>query len=121
MMDRKKAEQGKITIYWWNFNTKTLDHKGTYEEFSKKKSIKIRPVKHPSIKGYVGFRAKIPVGSAIITYDDFSYNYPKLIDKFQFEQAYQHFLDNAIIIFLTYLGDKTTYISRWSDKKINWR
>jgi hypothetical protein len=115
-----KAENKEIKIWWWNFGSKTTDHKGTYAEYLKKKNIKISQVKHPTTKS-TGYRAKIFVGSAIITYDDFSYDYPKLTNELQFEQGYTRFLDNAIVLFLTYLGDKTKFESPNKDYQINWR
>ena len=117
---KKEAEEKQIEIYWWNMGTKTLDHKGTYKEFLNKKDIKISEVKHPRTKT-TGYRAKIYVGSAIITYDDFSYEYPKLTNKLQFEQAYLRFLDCAIELYLTYLGDKTLFVGSGRQHKINWR
>ena len=120
-MNRTTVEQNNsISIYWWNFGSKTLDHKGTYSEYLHKKGIKISNIKHPFTKT-TGLRAKMCLGSAIITYDDYSYDYPKLSNDNQFEQAYSRFLDNAIKLFLTYLGDKTTYDSDQAHYKINWR
>ena len=119
-MNRKAAEQKHISVHWWNMGRKTLDHKGTYAEFLDKKGIKISRVKHPTVKSG-GFRAKFYVGSSIIQYDDFCYDYPNLASENQFEQAYLRFLDEAITMFLTYLGDKTVFSNGYGrERLINW-
>jgi len=109
----KEALQKQITIYWWNLGTKTLDHKGTYGEFFKKKEIKISEVKHPNNKEYKALKFNMPIGSSRIIF------YTSLGSKTAWD--YAEMFNNAIKLFLTYLGDKTLFYGNNREFKINWR
>lgn len=108
-METKEAEQKEITIYWWNFGTKTLDHKGSYKEFLDKKDIRVRQINHPIHKGTKGYRFNMPIGSSIIHFDTF-------------DGDYINCLTSAIKLFLTYLGNKTLFINNYGmEYRLNWR
>lgn len=107
-MEFKEALQKHISIYWWNFGTRTLDFKGTYEEFFKQKGIKISKIKKFNGDKINGLRFKVPVGSCRITIDVLYSSW--FIDNF----------DKVIQIFLSYLGDKAKLNGFSREIKINW-
>ena len=45
-MEKQKALNRDIKIYWWNFNKKQLDFSGTYKEWFEKNKIKITVIKN---------------------------------------------------------------------------
>lgn len=99
----------RISVYWWNLGKKTLDFKGEYSVFLKSKGISKRQITHPVVKTEKGFRFKISVSSQNATLDIFSQG--------EFASC-----NDAIVIFLTMLGDKALFIDGSGvEHKINWR
>ena len=119
LMEQEKIEFGEalnknLFIYWWNMGTKKIDHKGTYKEFFEKREIKIRRnIKHPITGEKCGTRFYMPIGSSIITFDTFGGT--------QTPWEYAEKFNNAIKLFLTYLGDKSLLLGNNREYKINWR
>ncbi len=108
-MNKQEALQKNITIYWWNMGSKTLDFKGTYKDYLKKKDIKITKIKHPFSKDTTGLRFKIPLCSSIVRLDTFDSDIINSLDK-------------AIMIISTLLGDKTKFNNGYGrEYQINWR
>ena len=102
-MELKEALQKNITIYWWNFGTKTLDFKGTYKDFLEERDIKIKEI---NLKDKHYWNIDFSCGSAnfkIQIYGNFS------ID----------ILDTAIKQFLSYLGDRAKFQSYNREYNIN--
>jgi hypothetical protein len=92
-----------ITIYWWNFRKKTLDFKGSYKDFFKKKGFKLS---QKTQDGIVFYTLRMPCGCSNITFKTVS--------------TEQDFLDTAIKLFLTYLGDKAVFETKYRTYRINW-
>jgi hypothetical protein len=107
-MDFKEAMKQNITIHWWNFGTKTLDFKGTYEEWFKKQNVKISKINKYQGEEVEGLRFKVPVGSCRITMD------------FLHTSWYIQNFDAVIKAYASYLGDKTKFNSYNQEYKINW-
>jgi len=107
-MNKIEGEQKQITIWWWNLGTKTLDFKGSYKEFFASKNIKVSKIKHPSVKDVSGYRFKIK---------------PQYICRLDcFDSDYINNANNAMLIYLTLLGDKTVFHDGYGRVyKINWR
>jgi len=107
-MNKLEGEKKQITIHWWNFQTKTLDFKGTVKDYLLKRSITVRKIKHPRDKTVGGYRFKIPLSSSSTTLDIFDSDYISCINE-------------VIKTFLSQLGDKTLYYSPYGRSyKINW-
>ena len=111
-MELKEALKKQIVVHWRNFGKKTLDFRGTYEDFFKEKNIKISKISKKAGERFLvdvkGFRFKIPVGSAIIDLKVFSSSW--ILDD----------LDSAIKLFTTYLGDKTLFTGYNKTYRLNW-
>ena len=103
-MDRKYWESQEISIHWWNMGTKTLDYKGTYKGYLAKKDIKVTTINRNGVKGY---HFSMSLSAATVKLDTFSTDYYRCCD-------------DAIMVFLTLLGDKTTYSTPRRDYHINW-
>jgi hypothetical protein len=103
-MDRKYWENKEITVHWWNCGSKTLDYKGTYKGYMKLKGIKVSTLKRNISEGY---RFLIPLSppckATLETCGDFS-----------------RCCDEAIQIFITLLGDKSTLETPRRTYKIHW-
>ena len=107
--DLNKIGNTNLSIYWWNFGSKTLDFKGSYKEYLEKRNIKMRIIKHPFHKEINGLRFKIPLSSCVSTLDIFDNNIIRNCDE-------------AIKIFLTLMGDKHLFINgSRRNIKLNWR
>jgi len=103
-MELKEALKKPIIIYWWNFGTKTLDFKGSYEDYLNKREIKIKEINLKD-KHYcnISFRC----GSANFKIQIYGNDFISVLDE-------------AIKSFLVYLGDKTLFKSYRRQYKLNW-
>ena len=106
-MEKKEAEQKQISIYWWNMGTKTLDFEGNYKDYLKRKNIKIR-------KSLGNYQAPL-----------LNFNISLSSSRIKFitaERDYVIAFTQAIILFLTQLGDKTLFVDGYNrEYQINWR
>ncbi len=97
----EKAKEKTVTVYWWNFGTKTLDYTGTYQGYMDKKDIIVEPIVHPRFTKIKGLRFIRDWGTATFIYE--SYNTDT-------EKSYF----NAIQMFLVVMGDRAKIIcDRW--------
>ncbi len=108
MITINEALQQPITIHWWNFGSKTLDYKGTYEGYLNKRNITFTEITHPFNNETKGLRFKISTSSTTCTYDNYDYDYERCF----FE---------AIKIFLSMMGDRSMISTNRWDLKVNWR
>jgi len=100
-MDKEYWEQRYMEVYWWNFGKRTLDYKGDYAGFLRAKGIEVEEVESHH------YRFRISVSSATVSLETFC--------------GYCHAVDEAILIFLTLLGDKATFSSGPRNYHVNWR
>ena len=103
----KAFENSDLTIYWWNFDKKTLDFNGTVKEYLTKNDIKykIKTEKDSHLNfERLKFNAKISCGSM-----NFSFNGYDLEDLIRM----------CFNIRLTYLGDKSKFILNGRERTIN--
>jgi len=108
-MNKQEAEKKNISIHWWNFGSKTLDFKGTYKDYLRKRNIKVRTIKHPFAKDTKGYRFTIPLSGCVARLDIFGSDYAANCDE-------------AIKVFLTLLGDKALFNTGYGrELKLNWR
>ena len=112
MENIKEAQERTILVYWWNGGKRTLDYSGTYKDVFEKKDIRITKIKHPKIKQCEGLRFKMFLSSSIITLDTFGGSFSGW--------DYCRKFDSAIELFLTHLGDKTSFRGLTRTYKINW-
>jgi hypothetical protein len=89
-MDKSDYENQNISIYWWNLGKRQLDFKGTYKECLEAKGIEVSSITNRGAKGY---KFLIPLSSEMVTLETYDTDYSRCCD-------------NAIMIFLTLLGDK---------------
>lgn len=113
MIDYKKTLAEKnLCIYWWNMGKKTLDFKGSYEDYLKKKSIKFRVQKGYEEKNDM-LNFTILLSSSIVKLK---------IAVSGNEYDFIECCDRAITLYLTQLGDKTIFQTNYNKEyKINWR
>ena len=104
-MDKREIDTQKITVYWWNFGTKTLDFKGTYKDYFKRRGIKVVPFIR---RGFYGYRFSVCIGSEKIILEA-----PR--------NEYRGSCDNIIKMFLTVMGDKSKLLTQYNEYFINWR
>ena len=108
----KRAKDTPVTVYWWNFGTRKLDYKGTYQGLMDTKDIKVEEIEQPFMVGnreYTkrGLRFTISVSSAKSIFEIWG-------------NEYERSFHEAIVIFLVMMGDKATVRgSRW-ESKVNW-
>jgi len=97
-----------IIIYWWNFGKKTKEFEGSYEEYFKKKDIRVRRFKRLGHNdNVIGLRFRVSLSSGRITLDSVG-------DRIR---GY----GDIITLFLTLLGDRALFIDgRGGEHKINW-
>ena len=101
-MKKEDDELQTISVYWWNFRSKTIDFKGSYKDYLKMKDIKVSVIKHPITK-FKGYRFTIPTSSTITRHDCFG--------------SYKDGCDNAIEIFLTIMGDRALFIDGYGRER----
>lgn len=102
-MEKENLERN-IAVYWWNFGSKQLDYKGTYEGFLKSKGIQLRKGKR---NGFEYYRFKISAGSSEIIF---------VTPRSNETQA----LDDAIKLFLSLMGDKALFEAGYRTYRLNW-
>lgn len=108
-MNKQEAEERQITIYWWNMGKKSLGFHGSYKDYLSNRDIKVKTIKHPSVKGVKGYRFIIPLSTSVCRLDSFSQNYAEDCIR-------------AILVLLTLLGDKSIFRDDYNrEYKINWR
>jgi len=108
-MKIKEALKKEIVIYWWNLGTKTLDFKGTYEDYFKKIGIKMSNISFPKDKKIKGIRYMFPTNTTTFRIDDFN---TEFTDGFNI----------VIKTYLSYLGDKAIFKDFYGRKyEMNWR
>ncbi len=90
-MDKEYWEKQHVEVRWNNMGTWTRDYKGTLKGFLEKKSIKVTEVDSRH------YQFRIPLSSCTATLDIFD--------------EYYRAADEAILIFLTLLGDRSTFVS----------
>ena len=107
---KKTLEEKSLCIHWWNMGKKTLDFKGSYGDYLKKKGIKFR-VEKGEESNILNFT--ISLSSSIIKLKISCSG-----NEFDFIGC----CDRAIILFLTQLGDKTIFQTHYNKEyKLNWR
>jgi hypothetical protein len=100
------AGNSPITLHWWNFGKKTLDFKGTINDYLKDKNFKVSTVRHPRSKDVYGFRFKFEVSGQVVTLDIY-------------HQKYEVASIKAIQLFLTLLGDRALIQSVYKTLTVN--
>jgi hypothetical protein len=103
---RKVFNSIPCEIYWWNMGNKKLEHRGSVQEYFTSRSITVRRILSPSKEMY-GFRFKISCSSCSVTLDTF--------------QTLERAAMDAIKLYLSMMGDKSTVKVGYIYYKINWR
>lgn len=99
-MNNEDALNSSLVVYWWNLGRKTLDFKGTYRDYLKRIGAKYSMIKN-------GYRFRISTSTSSFQLDSIS---SKFIET----------ANDAIVLFLTLMGDKASINSTNIVKKINW-
>lgn len=102
----KAFENIPCSIYWWNFGGKTKDFVGTVQGYFDKRDIKVR--KFTNKYGNKGYRFYISVSNTNCRLD--------VLDIDPVRAAF-----DAIKLFLSLMGDKTTCKVGYREVKMNWR
>ena len=89
-----------ITIYWWNFGSKTLDFKGNLKDYLQKRNIKYRKTKEGN------YKFKFTIGRTKVE---------------SIQSDFDGGAFTVIKLFLTALGDKTSIEMGGRKQKLNWR
>ncbi len=101
-MDKEYYANKEIQVYWWNMGRKTLDYRGSYEGFLKKKNITITK----TLKGTcAGYHYYISLSTTEATLDAIG--------------DYAQCCNEAIKIFLTLMGDKAKLVTPKGEYFIN--
>jgi len=101
-VDRKYWENRGMSVYWWNGGKRTLDYIGTYKGFLESKAIVASQIEGTP----ESWHFEIPLASSKATLDTHG--------------DFGRCADEAIQIFLTLLGDKTTFSGSRAIYKIHW-
>ena len=96
-----------IEIYWWNMGTKTLDFKGTVKDCLKDKNITFQRRKRKDYPDLYEYHFKINVGSCNI--------------KLKSTQDFETIVKNVLVMYLTYLGDRSKLIYHYWKLDLNKR
>ena len=100
-IEKQKALNRNIRIYWWNYGLRTLSFSGTYKEWFIKNEIIIRNYKNKVI---------------------FSGSFGNMKFRIFLSTDYEHSFNQIIKLCLMYLGDKAQLFDGFNrEYKVNWR
>ena len=106
--EKKRCEKLIIRSDWWSMGKKQIDFSCTIKEALNFKGIKVSIIENPQHKGFYGYRFLIPLNSCFITYTVFDGNY-------------ENCAMNALVLFLTAMGDRAIIKTSNYSKEVNKR
>lgn len=101
-MNKELGELLSITVYWWNGPKRELDFEGNYRDYFKKRDIRVTKLQNKP-----GWQFDMTLSSTRVVLEARN-------------PDYEVCCTDAVKVFITLLGDKSTLITRRRDYRMNW-